>query len=449
MVLKSTQLKKICKEPKVSFRATEKNVLALLAVIFCLMPTHVSASAGTSGANILSMPIGARAIAMGEAFTAQSDDVSSLYWNPAGLAILNQSQASFMYNQFLQDQTFQNLAVATPLENGGIGGSLSYQSFGQIKGFDAHAAPTGDVQAYSTVGTIGGGLLLGPLSLGANLKGVQSKLADVSAAGVATDMGAIYTLQREVMGGTIRVGATVRNIGTGLKFINQRDPFPLEWRLGVAAVQMHDKKLNMSLDYGQERDVKGSIYSGLEYWLVPMMALRAGYAGTHQEGNGLRLGLGLRIRDFSFDYAYSAYGDLGMTHRYEVSMHFGAIQPRLTPEERALFRKAKLAMAQGHYSEAFLLSDSLLTMEPAYKPFYRLNKSSMKLADTQEHLAKAIRPMNIAKIQEDDGAMDLKEVADLLQYSADVEKIANAQNGPKAEESTLAPIVGTKAEKKR
>src|SRR5437764_9535450 len=111
--------------------APKENLVLSFAMAF--WPSFVIASAGTSGGNVLNIPVGARAIAMGEAFTAQADDVSSLYWNPAGIAILNQSQASFMYNQFLKDQTYNNVSVVTPLENGGIGGSLSYLSFGQIK----------------------------------------------------------------------------------------------------------------------------------------------------------------------------------------------------------------------------------------------------------------------------------------------------------------------------
>src|SRR5689334_13804699 len=89
-----------------------------------LMATTASyggADGGTTGANILNIGVGARAIGMGEAFTAVSDDVSSLYWNPAGLALLNQSQGAFMYNQSLKDLAYSNAAVATPLENGGIG----------------------------------------------------------------------------------------------------------------------------------------------------------------------------------------------------------------------------------------------------------------------------------------------------------------------------------------
>ena len=63
---------------------------------------------------------GARAIAMGEAYTAQADDASSLYWNPAGLALMRERQASFMYDQMYQGMSFQNANVGIPLENGAI-----------------------------------------------------------------------------------------------------------------------------------------------------------------------------------------------------------------------------------------------------------------------------------------------------------------------------------------
>src|SRR5690349_8398397 len=85
-----------------------------------------SSSPGTSGGSILSLPVGARAIAMGEAFAAQADDSSSLYWNPAGMALMNQSEASFMYNRFFNDLSFQNASVAVPVDNGGLGAALSY-----------------------------------------------------------------------------------------------------------------------------------------------------------------------------------------------------------------------------------------------------------------------------------------------------------------------------------
>src|SRR5215813_10421582 len=91
---------------------------------------------GTTSADILKIGVGARAIGMGEAYVAQADDVSSLYWNPAGLALMQERQASFMYDQMYQDLKFQNANIGIPLENGAIGGSLSYLSYGDISGFD-------------------------------------------------------------------------------------------------------------------------------------------------------------------------------------------------------------------------------------------------------------------------------------------------------------------------
>src|SRR5579871_2996462 len=183
--------------------------------------TYASSIGGTSGGEILSIPVGARAIAMGEAYTAMADDVSSLYWNPAGLAILNQSEASFMYTQWLKDLTYNNVSVATPLENGGIGASLSYLSYGNIDGFDNQGNPSGSVNAYSGVATVGGAWLGDLWSAGFNLKGIQGELADVKATGFATDLGTSLVYPKEVMGGTIRAAATIRNLGPGLKYIDQ------------------------------------------------------------------------------------------------------------------------------------------------------------------------------------------------------------------------------------
>src|SRR5215510_2370911 len=82
-----------------------------------------AAGPGTTSADVLKIPVGARAVGMGEAYVAQADDVSSLYWNPAGLALMQERQASFMYDQMYQDLKFQNANIGIPLENGAIGGS--------------------------------------------------------------------------------------------------------------------------------------------------------------------------------------------------------------------------------------------------------------------------------------------------------------------------------------
>src|ERR1019366_7881104 len=89
----------------------------------------------TTAADILKIGVGARAIGMGEAYVAQADDVSSLYWNQAGLALMQERQASFMYDQMYQDMSFENASIGIPLDSGAIGGSLSYLNYGNIAGY--------------------------------------------------------------------------------------------------------------------------------------------------------------------------------------------------------------------------------------------------------------------------------------------------------------------------
>jgi hypothetical protein len=400
---------------------------SILLVPFLQIPAWSSAS-GTSGASILNIPLGARAISMGEAYTALADDASSLYWNPAGIAILNQSEASFAYNHFINDLTYQNASVAMPLENGGLGASVSYLSYGNIDGFEADGTPAGSVNAYSAVGTLGAGWLGNYWSAGVNVKGIQESLADVKANGFATDLGATVVYPHEVKGGTLRLATTVRNIGPGIKFIDQSDPLPQQWRVGLAAVQMLNKKLNLSMDYGKERDASGAVYFGTEYWLISHLALRAGYAGTDSEGSGIRAGVGLKFKDISFNYAYSGYGDLGFSHVYELSMRFGTVHPRLSPEERELFKRAKLALAQYRYGEATELFDALLQMEPDYRPAQRLVKISMAGYDKAEKdNAMAMTPGNLNNGKRFSVDSDeLKDLEQLLKLS-DEGKAQNAQ----------------------
>ena len=387
---------------------------------------HASSGGGTTGGSILQIPVGARAIAMGEAYTAAADDASSLYWNPAGIALLNQSQASFMYNQSYMDMTYSHASVATPLENGGLGASLSYLSFGQINGFDTAGNPTGDVKANSAVATLGGAWLGDNWSAGFTAKGVQGTLADVKATGFASDMGLNLIYPREVLSGTLRVGAAIRNLGTGMKYLQYNDPFPTEYRVGVAAVQMLNKKLNVSMDFGKAKDADGAAYLGAEYWVGSFIALRAGYAGTKTEGNGVRAGLGIRVSDLSFDYAFSQAGDLGMTHRYEMSYRFGAIRPLLSPEERRILRRGKQAMSQGRYGEAVMLFNSLIELEPRYKPVRRLIKTAMVGNEKQEDYAKNMNKFNFAQkqaaAQADNNPGEMAELEQLLNLGSDTEQ---------------------------
>ena len=152
--------------------------------------------------------------------------------------------------------SYQNANVGIPMENGAIGGSLSYLNYGSIAGYasDAGGRRSAIRSAYSGVATLGAAWLGNQWSAGVNVKGIQEKLADENANGAAFDVGANVIYPKPVMGGTLRLGAVVQNLGSGIKFEQQKDPLPTDYKVGVAAVQMMDKKLNVSLDYANPKD---------------------------------------------------------------------------------------------------------------------------------------------------------------------------------------------------
>src|SRR5689334_19203379 len=124
----------------------QKSVLVLNVILLTGFAAFSEASGtGTTGANILNFGVGARAIGMGEAYTAIADDNSSLYWNPAGMALLNQCEATFMYNQVYENLQYNHAALGLSMEHGGLGASLSYLSFGSIQGFDDRGNAAGTV----------------------------------------------------------------------------------------------------------------------------------------------------------------------------------------------------------------------------------------------------------------------------------------------------------------
>src|SRR5258708_19275627 len=87
---------------------------------------------GSTTGELLKIPLGARAIGMGEAFTALADDSSALYWNPAGLSLMNQKEATFMHSSLIEGIHYEHLAFVAPTDGYALGGNLSYLGYGGI-----------------------------------------------------------------------------------------------------------------------------------------------------------------------------------------------------------------------------------------------------------------------------------------------------------------------------
>ena len=87
------------------------------ALLLCLLLPAASAEAadfsgsavGSAGSEFLNIDVDGRAVAMGGAFTAATDNAYAMYWNPAGLAQISRASAGAMHNEYLAGIRFQYL----------------------------------------------------------------------------------------------------------------------------------------------------------------------------------------------------------------------------------------------------------------------------------------------------------------------------------------------------
>jgi hypothetical protein len=348
-------------------RLLRRYIHALQAVVLtaAFAGTGFAKGPGTTTGELLKIPVNARAIGMGEAFTAAADDSYSLQINPAGMTLASQKEASFMHESLIESIHFEHMGFVAPGDNISFGASMSYLGFGEIAGYNNVGESIGDQKANSYIVT--GGLasqVMDGLSLGLAGSFLRETLADTSASTFAGNAGAIYSFQRHPLGGDYRLGASVLNLGPGLKYISERDPLPRKIKLGAAAMHIKEWPMNFTLDLTLPNDNDTFVSLGSEYWFKQLLALRLGYTGSNDEGRGLRLGVGLKMRGLLFDYAYGGFGDFGATHRIGLSLRFGDRIKQYNKEQRAVLREARGYMQSGDYGPAIVKMEEMLQKDP-------------------------------------------------------------------------------------
>lgn len=175
---------------------------------------------GVRAAEFLTIPVGARGIGMGGAYSAMSDGISSLWWNPAGLGFITGKEVMFNVVDYTADLTYSFLAAASPIADGRlvIGGFIGYLDVPDIEITTVHR-PEGTGSFYNAYDFQMGGTLAYTMSDrfigGLTMKYVhQDVWGNLSGSAFAIDAGAIY--HTELADREIRFSFTIQNLGTNI-----------------------------------------------------------------------------------------------------------------------------------------------------------------------------------------------------------------------------------------
>lgn len=290
----------------------------------------LSANAGgTTGFAFLQVPAGARAVAMGGAFTAVPGDPLSLYWNPAASATTTGSVLSTTYTSYMMDMQAGFIGWVNPREKDVIGVSINYFYGGNFERTTMED-PMGTGEQFSSSSMALAGTwaksLTETISIGATGRFIYSQIDSYNANGFSVDLGGMYS-PSAFPGLT---GALVlRNAGVQTKaFYSENDPMPTEIAAGVSQ-SLLDGNLLVAVDGTMPLEGEFDVAAGVEYKPVDMLALRTGWSLSAKDtadnaGGGfvdaMGFGMGTHYRQFSLDYAWKPYADLGNTHRISLGM---------------------------------------------------------------------------------------------------------------------------------
>jgi hypothetical protein len=363
----------------------QRSIVAGLAVLGATTPLAAQSRSeeqannipyGTRAGEFLLLPVGARATALGSAFTALADDISSLYWNPAGAALMGSRQAMVSYIDYIDDTRQVWVGFATPFGAGDKAVGIQVGTFG-FSDQEEYTVdePNGTGRTYSvsmsSIGLTYSQQFNDRFSFGATGKFVNEDLAGATASTFAVDIGTSY--HTELGGRAIRGAFTITNLGGQLKHTGSRlqtqlpelDPtlppgqkeveystksweLPTAFRVGIAydVMSSANSRLTAAGEFSQPtgNDVSGAL--GAEYALMNIgesgfnAALRGGFnyepdngldvSGSSMNGlngDGLSFGGGLgymltETTGLNVDYAFRDKGLLGDQHLFSLGLRF-------------------------------------------------------------------------------------------------------------------------------
>lgn len=290
------------------------------------------------------MGFGARALGMGGAHAAVTDDAFATFWNPAGLGFAQGHQVGAMYaNVFNFNTAFNEISYLVPVNDHSMSAfDLKMLRTGSIPitRLDGNFRPIiyGYDEDNATELKFSYGYRFSPgFSSGFNLKYIHEKAATITGKGWGLDWGFQYRPSDSIW-----LGASVVDItGTDVKWgTGEIDTLPLMVRAGVLG-RFLDGKVNLAMDVDAVGSESLKWHVGSEYWFNSVLAMRAG-----SDERQFTFGMTYQQPRWSFEYAFMNHR-MEDIHRFSVNLFLDEINRKVIEDRR---KKKKVDQILDFYS---------------------------------------------------------------------------------------------------
>jgi len=332
-----------------------------LLIIIALQAVSVAgdfSKVGTTSAQFLKIGVGARAMGLGGSFTALANDVSTLYWNPAGITNLRGFSFAVTHTEWFADISHDFVGIVYPL------------SSSDVIALNVVALNTGEQEVTTVTQPEGTGIfydvsdlaiglsyarvLTDRFSVGLTVKYIQQNMYNESANTFAVDIGTylrtgfhdlIIAMNMSNFGGSMQLEGrdliTITDLNNQVSGNYNPDaqlktepwPLPLIFRVGIAMdlvggndpiVPSENNRFTLAIDGVHPNDNTEKLNIGGEYAWNENVFARLGYKINYDVeewtfGVGLKFDIG--SNQVGFDYALVDFNDLGKVS--QISLELG------------------------------------------------------------------------------------------------------------------------------
>ena len=340
-------------------------VMATISQLFAQEPYRV----GTTAANFLEIGFGSKGIAMGDAVVSNVNDLSSIYWNPAGLSLMEKSQVIFEVHPWIVDINLGMAAVGINIQDiGTIAVGITYADYGEmdVTTLERQEGTGEKFSAQDFAASFSYARRLAEwFSFGASFKYISSKIWEVNASAIAVDLGVMINTEFFSVTGErsdgLQIGMSISNYGTrmqydGMNLLNPIDilpnengnyssvegafklrewELPLLFRVGMTFTPLitENTKLRIAIDALHPNNNSESLNVGASYlWDIDTFGelnLFAGYKGIFMINSEYGISFGgsftkelMGNLKISVNYGYQDIGVLGYTNSFGIGLQF-------------------------------------------------------------------------------------------------------------------------------
>ncbi|MFQ5822539.1 MAG: PorV/PorQ family protein [bacterium] len=311
-------------------KRTSGVIFILIIILFIYIPTNSYAQSGVGGTKSTFLSVGARALALGNAYVALSEDPTAVFWNPAGLDYLEKKSTSFYYTSLIAGSNFSFVGFVYPTVSiGSFGFGWLRLGTGDIeeRGSDAEPGANFDFSQQQFLFSYAKQLKKSfSIGLTVKIESFSFSIQNLSDSGVGADLGLLYRPDFDsAILRDLSLGINIQNIiNPKTRLVDMSESSPINFKIGLAK----------PVRFGEARNAFTLLFDINKSESAPMMYNLGGEYSFHNQAmlrigvndGQIAFGAGASYSNFHIDYSFGKLfdgPDFSANHRFSVTIEFG------------------------------------------------------------------------------------------------------------------------------